>query len=94
MAGCQYSSVILISVKTAISIPDDDYAVIERAVHTAGVSRSEFFRRGALRLAAELDDQRVTDAINEVVAAVGDEDEDTALVTAYSHRVLKDLSEW
>jgi metal-responsive CopG/Arc/MetJ family transcriptional regulator len=65
-------------VKTAISLPDETFARVERAAERLGVSRSEFFARAAERWLADLDDASITDAIN---AALTDQ-QDTAFTNA------------
>lgn len=56
--------------KTAISLPDETFQRVEAAAKRLGVSRSEFFARAAERWLHELDDQRLTDAIDD---AIGDD---------------------
>lgn len=61
--------------KTAISLPDETFARVQRAAARLGVSRSEFFARAAERWLDALDDEHVTSAINEAIAGLP---EDTA----------------
>ena len=65
--------------KTAISVPDETFARVERAASRLGVSRSEFFARAAERWLADLEDAGLTDAIN---AALGSDDQDHAFSDA------------
>jgi metal-responsive CopG/Arc/MetJ family transcriptional regulator len=55
-------------VKTAISLPDETFARVERAAKRLGVSRSEFFARAAERWLDDLGDEQTTDAINRALA--------------------------
>ena len=75
--------------KTAISVPDEAYQRIEQAAHQAGLNRSEFYTKAALRLADELDDQLITDAINAALERDG-EDDTNALAAAHGRRRLAD----
>ena len=65
--------------KTAISVPDETFARVERAASRLGVSRSEFFARAAERWLGELEDAGLTDAIN---AALRGEAQDHAFTDA------------
>lgn len=70
--------------KTAISLPDDTFARVERAAKRLGVSRSEFFARAAERWLDDLGDEQTTDAINRALADVP---QDTAFVTAAAQQL-------
>lgn len=65
-----YNPVILIGMKTAISLPDATFARVESAARRLGVSRSEFFALAAERWLDALDDDQTTDAINEALLKV------------------------
>ncbi len=52
--------------KTAISIPDELFAVAEDAAQRLGVSRSELYRRALREFLAEHDVRPVTEALDTV----------------------------
>ncbi len=54
--------------KTAISVPNGTYERVVRMARELGVSRSELFSRAAERYLDEVDDARVTELVNEVLA--------------------------
>lgn len=59
--------------KTAISVPDAEFERFERVAAKHGMNRSEFYRRGAQKLADELEGSSELTAIaNAVLARVGD----------------------
>jgi len=66
----RYDQVILRSVKTAISVPDDTFHRVDDAAKRLGVSRSEFFSRAAEKALDALDDDGTTDAINRAIAGL------------------------
>lgn len=72
--------------KTAISLPDETFARVEQAAKRLGVSRSEFFATAAERWLDDLDDQRVTDAIDRVLAGA---EQDPAFVDAAADRLAR-----
>lgn len=57
--------------KTAISISDDTFTRAEAAAAALGISRSEFFTRGAVLYLAQLEGSQVTARIDEVLARIG-----------------------
>ena len=59
--------------KTAISINDETFRQAEEAAAALGISRSEFFSRGASLYLAQLDASRLTGRIDEVLARIGQE---------------------
>jgi len=69
-------------VKTAISLSDETFQRVERAARQLGVSRSEFFARAAERWLDALDDDGLTDAINQALAGSPDDSEFTAAAAA------------
>jgi metal-responsive CopG/Arc/MetJ family transcriptional regulator len=64
----RYDPVILLRVKTAISVPDDTFQRVDTAAKRLGVSRSEFFSRAAEKALDALDDHGTTEAINRALA--------------------------
>ena len=70
-------------VKTAISLPDETYARVTQCAQDLGMSRSEFFARAAEHYLRELDDESLTDAINDALNAdVGGDDSNAAAAAA------------
>jgi hypothetical protein len=63
-------------VKTAISLPADDFKRIEHAAQANDMSRSSFFRTAALRYADELEQAGLTAQINAYVERTGDDGTD------------------
>ena len=87
--------VILLGVKTAISVPDETFEKATRRAHDLGMSRSEFFSRAAARYLDELDAESVTRQIDLAVAAQAGQDDSAADAVAVGRRVLADASgEW
>ena len=77
--------------KVAVSIPDDIFVDAEKLTEALGTSRSDVYARA---LAAFVDDHvpdKVTQAINEVVDAVGSAPDDFAKAAA---RRALERSEW
>jgi len=58
--------VILINMKTAISIPDSLFVAAERLAKRLGISRSELFQRAMKSFLREKKDEGITDALNKV----------------------------
>lgn len=56
--------------KTAISLPNETFARVERATGKLGISRSEFFARAADRYLRELEGPELTEAINRALEGV------------------------
>ena len=54
-------------VKTAISVPDDTFALVEQYAAALGVSRSEFFATAARRYVEHLEAESLTGRINRAV---------------------------
>jgi predicted transcriptional regulator len=75
-------------VKTAISVPDDTFARVERLARRLGISRSEFYARAAARLADELERPDLTEAIDRSLDQA--DDEDTGFTRAAAARLLGD----
>lgn len=73
--------------KTAISLPEQLFRRVEQHAHRLKMSRSEFFARAAERLADELDDERLTEAIDAALAGAAPGENDEFVSTA-ARRVL------
>jgi metal-responsive CopG/Arc/MetJ family transcriptional regulator len=63
-------------VKTAISVPDPLFRRVDDHAKRLKMSRSEFFAQAAARLADELDDERLTEAIDAALAHAAPDDND------------------
>jgi metal-responsive CopG/Arc/MetJ family transcriptional regulator len=75
-------------VKTAISIPDDTFAEVERRAKELGLNRSQFFTRAVQRYLADLESESITAQINAAIDA-GAVDKDLERdVTQHGRRVL------
>lgn len=80
--------------KTAISVPDGDFARFERVAARHGMNRSEFFQIAGRRLADELEGSSdLTRIANEVLARVG-EASDEELFVRENERRLSENSDW
>jgi hypothetical protein len=67
--------------KTAISIPDTEFEHFERVAARHGMNRSQFYRRAAGLLAAELEgDSDLTRVANAVLRRAGSPAEDGAFL--------------
>jgi len=81
-------------VKTAISIPDDDLARLDRVAAQHGMNRSEFFRRAGRRLADELEGgSQLTGLADAAIAAAGQPTEGGPFL-AESQRIHAPGDEW
>lgn len=79
LTGWSYS-VILIGVKTAISVPDETFDRASQRAQQLGISRSEFFATAAKRYLEALDRESLTARIDQALDLVGD-DPDTTMAT-------------
>lgn len=80
--------------KTAISVPDEDFERIERVAARHGMTRSEFYRRAAVHLADELEGtSELTRLANAALAAAGQPSEDRLFLDA-SRRAMTPEGEW
>ncbi|MBP2338504.1 metal-responsive CopG/Arc/MetJ family transcriptional regulator [Saccharothrix coeruleofusca] len=78
--------------KTAISVPDETFAQVERSAKGLGLTRSEFYSRAARYYLEHLEQQSLTNEINAALELVGDDDSASAAVGA-GRQVLAD-DEW
>lgn len=65
-----HNRVVLLAMKTAISLPDDTFRRIDDAAKRMGVSRSEVFMRAAERWLDAMEDDDTTDAINRAISGL------------------------
>lgn len=82
--------------KTAISIPDDTFAAIERSVAELGVSRSEFFARAARLYLDKLESESITRQMDEALAAEAADgicDDSNEVAAAAGRRFLANLDD-
>jgi metal-responsive CopG/Arc/MetJ family transcriptional regulator len=77
--------------KTAVSIPDKVFEKVERLARREGRSRSEVFSAALAEYVARHAPDEVTDAMDRVIADVGDQQE--AFVSAAGRQVLEN-TEW
>jgi hypothetical protein len=75
-------------VKTAISVPDETFARVEQSAKCMGVTRSEFYARAARFYLEHLEQQSLTNEINEALELIGDEDDSGATAAAAGRRHL------
>jgi metal-responsive CopG/Arc/MetJ family transcriptional regulator len=81
-------------VKTAISIPDATFELVEERAAALGMSRSEFFARAAQRYLEELDDAALTGRIDAAIELLGVDESTDAVVAAGRRRLASDDDEW
>ena len=79
--------------KTAISVPDDTFQLVDRRAAELGVSRSQCYATAATRDLEELDRSSLTARITEALDLVGD-DKDSAFAVAHSRRRLAEVDDW
>lgn len=77
--------------KTAISVPDEVFAQAERLARRQGRSRSEFYSAAVREYVARHAPDDVTDAIDRVVADLGEEP--AAFRRAAGKRIMR-RTEW
>jgi antitoxin MazE6 len=77
--------------KTAVSIPDEVFEKVERLARRAGRSRSEVFSAALSEYVARHAPDEVTDAMDRVIANVGDQQD--AFISAAARQVLEN-TEW
>jgi predicted DNA-binding protein len=81
-------------VKTAISVPDETYARVERSAERLGVTRSEFYARAAHYYLEHLERQSLTNEINAALELTGEDDSSSAAVAAGRRRLSLTDDEW
>jgi metal-responsive CopG/Arc/MetJ family transcriptional regulator len=77
--------------KTAVSIPDEVYAEAEHLARRLKKSRSEVYRLALAEYLARHAPERVTEVMDRVCAAVGEETDEFATAAA---RLILERSEW
>ena len=80
--------------KTAISVPDGDFARFERGAARHGMNRSEFFQLAGRRLADELEGSSdLTRIANQILAQADTDAEDELFVRGNEQR-LRESTDW
>jgi metal-responsive CopG/Arc/MetJ family transcriptional regulator len=74
--------------KTAISVPDETFAQVERSAKCMGVTRSEFYARAARFYLEHLEQQSLTNEINAALDLIGDDDDSGVAAAAAGRRHL------
>ncbi len=64
------TKVILLLMKTAISIPDEVFEAAERAAKKLGVSRSEFYANAVRDFVERYGRDGITEALNEIYSSI------------------------
>ena len=82
-----------LGMKTAISVPDETFARVDRRAAELGVSRSQFYATAAARYLDDLERSSLTAKINEALELAG-HDADQSLVTSYSRERLAADDDW
>ena len=77
--------------KTAVSIPDDVFQSAEHLARRVGMSRSEVYSRALREYVARHAPDEVTDALNDVVAAVAGSN---GAFTREAGRRILERTEW
>ncbi len=77
--------------KTAVSIPDDVFEEAERLASRLQTSRSQLYARALAEFVSRHDDDRVTAAMDSVVAELGPENDEFTREAA--HQTLRRV-EW
>ncbi len=84
--------------KTAISVPDGDFARFERLAARHGMNRSEFFQLAGRRLADELEGSSdLTRIANQILAQAGAADADSPddeLFVRGNEQRLRESTDW
>ena len=80
--------------KTAISVPDDTYAKIERTVKSLGVTRSEFYTHAAQYYINHLEAETLTSEIDAALDLIGGTDDSSAAAVSAGQQHLAQSDEW
>jgi metal-responsive CopG/Arc/MetJ family transcriptional regulator len=79
--------------KTAISIPDDLFDDAERLVERFQTSRSELYARAIAEFITRHDEERITQALDQVADSVSEDAAGTKAVKVMARRTLRQV-EW
>ena len=80
--------------KTAISVPDETFAQVERGAKCLGVTRSEFYARAASFYLEHLEQQSLTNEIDAALELIGDDDDSSVTAVDAGRRRLAADDEW
>ncbi|PRX48414.1 hypothetical protein B0I33_104230 [Prauserella shujinwangii] len=80
--------------KTAISIPDETFAQVERGAQGLGITRSEFYARAARFYLEHLERESLTNEINSALELIDGDDSSSAAVIAGRRRLELADDEW
>lgn len=83
-----------LSVKTAISVPDETFRAATERARELGMSRSEFFAVAAQRWLAELDRESLTQQIDACLAAAGQDSSNRDAVELGRRALSADGDDW
>lgn len=79
--------------KTAVSIPDDIFEAAETYARRTKRSRSRLFSEALQEYLSRRTPEKLTEAMDEALARIGDPKEDRTFTSESASRLLKD-SEW
>lgn len=80
--------------KTAISVPDETFAQVERGAKSLGVTRSEFYTRAARFYLEHLEQHTLTKEIDAALDLIGDDDDSSAVAADAGRRRLASDDDW
>ncbi len=80
--------------KTAISVPDETFARVDRRARALGVSRSEFFTHAAIRWLDLLEDEQTTAQIDAALASAEPTADDAAFTRRAATRLVDPDERW
>jgi predicted DNA-binding protein len=83
-----------LSVKTAISIPDDVFEHANRVAAALGMSRSAFFTQAVERYLRQVEDESLTSEIEAALTRISGDDSASAAVRAGRRRLASDREAW
>ncbi len=83
-----------LAMKTAISVPDGDFARFERVAARHGMNRSEFFQLAGRRLADELEGSSDLTRIANQILAQAEIDPDDAVFVRGNEQRLRESADW
>lgn len=86
--------VILLFMKTAISIPDDTFRRAEERAASLGISRSEFFAQAARQYLDQLDAESLVGRIDAAVELAGADESNVFAVGAGHRRLIAGEDDW
>ena len=76
--------------KTAISIPDEQFTAAEKLAARLGLSRSELYQKALAEFIAKHSDEKITEKLNEIYAKRHIEDIDEELLQLQAKSIPKE----